>query len=84
MTFSSAQVMRIVQSRIIYSIVYGLDTSPDYRPTLEVGRYCHGRYRYDIDISDPKYRRSFTAVLFGLIIYFNIASKVVNGVNVIS
>jgi len=28
MAFSSAQLMRSVQSRIIYSIVYGFDTLP--------------------------------------------------------
>ena len=45
-------------------------------------------YRYDINISDPIYRYtisiSFTAALFGLLIYFLIASKVVNDVNVIA
>jgi len=55
---------------------------------LEVGRYSLCRCRHDIDISNPKYRRyryrypllqrSLTYSL-----YFIIASKVVNDVNVI-
>ena len=39
-----------------------------------------------MDISDPKYRHnsiSFTAALFGLLVYFIIARKLVSDVNVI-
>jgi len=57
--------------------------------SLEVGRYRHCRYRYVIDISDPKYRRYrydilYCSVLWPIdLLYFIISSKVVNDVNVI-
>jgi len=51
---------------------------------LEVGRYCHDRFRYFWPkMSAISISIYFTAVLLGLLKYFIIASKVVNDVNVI-
>jgi len=54
--------------------------------TLEVGRYRHCRYRYDIDISDVMLAisLSFNVALFGLLINVIIAIKVFSDANAIS